>query len=487
MKRIILALCISSMSLMAEPARFAFIYTVNNGGYIDVCGCKNKKVKQGGIDRRSTLIKQIRAMGKPLLLLDGGSTFFEIKPLLPKAFEKKQLMAKAFVIVESMNRIGYQAMALGSADLRMGLDNLKKLTQSARFPMLCANFHDAQGKTVFKPWTIITTAGVRIGVIGLIMETLNPHFIKQVAPGCSVTSTVDAAKQAVAELKGKVDLIVALSHVNKKENEALGGQVPEISVLFDPNINYGSHSTFMSKPEMYVDRFGDTLVVRCDGEGMRLSRLDIEFEAPLKMVRTHDSLNRLEMGLHAEPLSNDLAKVLGRGDFNRGAITRISVEPHHIADPGIKALIDLWKKNDPGSIDPDSLKAMKTAPQQYALKDACAKCHKKQYEFWLTTAHAHAFKTLKDFGDHLRYDCIGCHTTGHGHTFLHPKNAGKNADVQCESCHGTHPAHVEDPEKAPNWPKIQEKDCLMCHNKHQLRIDFEYFKKKRLVTCPKMD
>ena len=95
--------------------KFMFLYTVNNSGYVDVCGCKQKKVKQGSVSRRLTLLKTVRAEGKPLLLLDGGSTFFNIQNRTPKEFEREQLRTKAYVIVESMNRMAYDAMAMGSA------------------------------------------------------------------------------------------------------------------------------------------------------------------------------------------------------------------------------------------------------------------------------------------------------------------------------------------------------------------------------------
>ena len=106
---------------------------------------------------------------------------------------------------------------------------------------------------------------MRIGIIGLVMSTLNPHYLEKTAPGCRVENAIEAARRAVAALKPKVDLIVALSHARKEENQELASEVPEISCIFDPNINYGSHSLFLADPQQYADRFAKTLVIRADG------------------------------------------------------------------------------------------------------------------------------------------------------------------------------------------------------------------------------
>ena len=77
------------------------VYSVNNVGYIDVCGCKRKKVRQGSLTRRAAYIKQARYHHDNLVLLDGGNTLFGAEDGKKKDFEKKQLLEKAKVIIES--------------------------------------------------------------------------------------------------------------------------------------------------------------------------------------------------------------------------------------------------------------------------------------------------------------------------------------------------------------------------------------------------
>ena len=72
-----------------------FIYSVNNVGYIDVCGCKHKKVRQGSLPRRASYLRQVRSRRDDLLLVDGGNTLFGSDDRKAKPHEKTQLKEKA--------------------------------------------------------------------------------------------------------------------------------------------------------------------------------------------------------------------------------------------------------------------------------------------------------------------------------------------------------------------------------------------------------
>src|SRR6058998_242553 len=88
---------------------FTLVYTVNNAGYIDVCGCKHKEVRQGSLTRRASFLKQLRATGRDLLLVDGGSSLFALEDRV-KESELTEALRKAELIIEAYNRMGYRAM-----------------------------------------------------------------------------------------------------------------------------------------------------------------------------------------------------------------------------------------------------------------------------------------------------------------------------------------------------------------------------------------
>lgn len=483
MKRILCLALLASIGADGPPPRtvrkFTIVYNVNNGGYIDVCGCKNQKLRQGSVARRATYMKTLRAGGKPIVAVDGGSALFDLRQVGIKDVDRPQMMNKAKIIIEAYNRMEYAALAVGSGDLRLGLDPLKELEKLARFPLLSANLLDSDGKMIFKPHVIVEAGGARIAFIGL--THMNPRYLEALAPGARLGDPIEAARREVARIGDQADVYFALSHLPAEENRKLADKVPEIQFILDPNIVFGNHGIRMEAVE-YIDLAGDTVLLRTDGEGMRVGKLDIEMVRPRAPMRTEIALIKLETGMEAPAFPPDLAKVNGiSADENRFALTRVSIEPHMVADPDIERFIDEWKKN-PGGLEVEIPKAGSTVPYQGV--DVCKDCHPEVHVFWKGTAHARALESLRKGGDHLRADCIPCHTLGFGHLFVDVREAPKYAGVQCESCHGVNPKHTEDPLNA-RWPRVGELNCLVCHNKRQTRVDFHYSGKLVLVRCPR--
>ena len=102
------------------------VFTVNNVGYIDVCGCKKKKVRQGSVTRRASLITQLKGKGNHILLLDGGNTLFnDREDRKAKPHEKQQLVGKAKVLVESYNRMVIH-VAVGRGSPRLAIYRIRK-------------------------------------------------------------------------------------------------------------------------------------------------------------------------------------------------------------------------------------------------------------------------------------------------------------------------------------------------------------------------
>ncbi len=463
--------------------KFTLVYNVNNAGYIDVCGCKHKEVRQGSITRRASFLKQLKATGRNLLLLDGGSSLFALDDRLKDA-ERIEAIRKAELIVEAYNRMGYKAMAIGSFDLAGGLDTLLALEKKAKFEFLSANMvHKSTKQPYFKPHTIIEIAGVRVGVIGLTLNTMDSVYLAKVAPDLEVTDPIEAARASVSELKDKTDILIALSHVREETSSELISKLKELQIVVDPYIQYGNHHTWI-KEEEWIDFKGDTLFLRSDGQGARMGVVDITMVAPHKMLAQADRVTELEDAVKAGKATPDekteLENSRGKNPF---MFERISLEPHHKTDPDMDRLIEEWKKN----IDPQkvaSLEAELPHKADFQTVEKCKACHVKQYENWKTTKHSHAMASLAETGDQHRYDCIGCHSLGYGEAFLDTTKVGAFGDVQCESCHGTNPKHSDDPKKS-QFAKVQRSDCIVCHNKEQLRTEFNFAAAKPQVQCPK--
>ena len=467
----------------SQRKTFSLVYNVNNAGYIDVCGCKHKEVRQGSITRRAAFLKQLRATNRALLLVDGGSAFFPINKSV-KPTEMPEAIRKAELIVEAYNRMGYMAMAVGPYDLLGGLDALKKLAARAKFPMLSANLTDADGNLHFPPHTIFTVNDVRIGVFGLTLDTIPEPRLQKWAPGSKITDPREAAEKSCAELRPKVDLVLALAHLREDSNFELVKSLEKLEILIDPYIQIGSHKTWLKDDDPWLQEKGSTLFLRSDGQGARLGLIDIELTksgAALSSGDRHDEL--AELIEFDEATAKEKAEAAALRSKNLYRFTRVSLEPHHSTDEAIDALIDAFKKNVSFS-NVQATAAHLPNKDKYLKHGACKSCHEKQYEWWKTTSHSHAMQSLRKNNDHQRYDCVGCHSLGYGQAWLDTTNVGDYANVQCESCHGVEPAHTKDPKKN-RFDRTTRSKCIVCHNKEQTRTDFSYLRAKRKIACPK--
>lgn len=466
-----------------NPKKFTLVYNINNAGYIDVCGCKHKEVRQGSITRRASFLKQLKATGRDLLLLDGGSAFFPINKRL-KPTEISEAFRKAELITEAYNRMGYSAMAIGPYDIITGLENLKKLEKKSRFRMLSANFVDKNNELLFEPHAIFEVAGVRVGVIGLTLDTIPRPVLQKRAPGCRILDPFPAAVKSYNSLKPKTDIIIALSHLREESNFKLIENLKNLEILIDPYIQQGGHKTWLKEESEWLDHKDNTLFLRSDGQGARLGVVDVELlkngTALYSGSRYDELADLVEYNEADENEKKELQAIRGENLYR---FTRVSLEPHHLTDPEIDSLVDAWKKKTSLS-GVRHLEDKLTEKTKYLTHTACKSCHEKQYAFWLSTTHSNTFDKLKKTGDESRYDCIGCHTLGYGQTFLDTTNVGKYANVQCESCHGLQPKHPQKPAEH-TFGRVTRKSCIVCHNKEQTRSEFHFAPARKKVGCPK--
>jgi hypothetical protein len=451
----------------STASALCLIYGINNNGYIDVCGCKNKKVRQGSITRRASFVRQMRSNHPHLLLVDGGNMLFNRDDRKVPAHEKPQLEEKAKVLVESYNRLGYRATTIGYQDFSLGFETMKKLFAPARFAVVCANLIvPSTGELVFPPHTEVEVGGTKVGIIGVTQSTLQPHYLDQYGGGTRVTDPLEAVRKSLAELRPRNDLILVLSQNAEEVNQNILKELPGIDFLIDPMFQLGSSKIWIDPPEL-LKPFGSGYMLRSDAQGAKLGALSLW----VHRNSAQPAVNRAETPVPPE----------GRTSFR---FQRHSMEPHLLEDPEILQLVNAFRQST-AFVNTDALPPL---PRKHEFLGAatCQPCHASQYEWWQKTAHAHAFATLEKTNDQWRQDCIGCHTLGYGQAFLAPSDADPFKNVQCENCHGLNPQHATDP-AAHKWPRIDELACLACHNESQTRSQFQFIASRRQVACPKLE
>ncbi|WPP40426.1 5'-nucleotidase C-terminal domain-containing protein [Paenibacillus hunanensis] len=142
-------------------------------------------------------------------------------------------------MIQVMNKMGYAAMEPGNHEFDYGYERLLELAKMANFPVISSNIIQKDtGKAPFEPYIIREVDGVKVGIFGLeTPETAyktNPNNVKNV----EFTDPTEAARKMVTELKGKVDVIVALGHIGMDQSTEqtsidIVKAVPGIDVFID--------------------------------------------------------------------------------------------------------------------------------------------------------------------------------------------------------------------------------------------------------------
>ncbi len=170
----------------------------------------------GGVARRATLINQEKKRNPYTLVLDAGDSLVGDQDPALKTQGKSS--------VDVMNRLGYDALALGPADLALGLDALRARMAEAEFPMLSANaVVTGTDELVTQPFTVREFAGHRIAIIGLSGENGTAEI--------AVSDPLAAALKIVPEARREADIVILLSHAGQMIDQQIADQVPGIAAI----------------------------------------------------------------------------------------------------------------------------------------------------------------------------------------------------------------------------------------------------------------
>ncbi|ADV42276.1 bifunctional UDP-sugar hydrolase/5'-nucleotidase [Bacteroides helcogenes] len=209
----------------------------------------------GGVIRRTSFIKEMRAKHPDILLFDCG----DISQGTPY-----YNLFQGEVEVKMMNLMKYDAMTIGNHEFDFGLDNMARLFRMAEFPIVCSNY-DVKGTVLeglVKPYIILERNGLKIGVFGLAPQ-LEGLVQADKCEGIVYNDPVEVAQKTADYLKLEegCDAVICLSHLGIRGSgdacdENLASKTRNIDAIL------GGHShTFMQKPVNYLNADGKDVPV----------------------------------------------------------------------------------------------------------------------------------------------------------------------------------------------------------------------------------
>jgi 2',3'-cyclic-nucleotide 2'-phosphodiesterase (5'-nucleotidase family) len=205
-----------------------------------------------------------------VLVLDAGDSLLSLYHV--GDLEQGKLLAEAY------NQMGYDAVALGGMDFRMGLDVLRAQIGVAEYPVLSANALDPQtGEAFDKGYEMVELGSHQIAIIGL---TDAKTTVEVTGGEVKVLEPVETLIRTVQEIGNRADVIIVLSHLGFTFDANLDQVVSGIDLVvsgrdgevYDPPltaagpviVSAGSRGEYVGRVDLELDGEGNVVSVESE-------------------------------------------------------------------------------------------------------------------------------------------------------------------------------------------------------------------------------
>jgi len=411
-------------------------------------------VREGGVARRATMLKELRQDQGAVLVLDAGRVFNVMQSL--------NYRERSAANVGFMKAIGYDAVGLNVRDFAHGRDFVRDTFADAGIPLLACNLLDEQGDPFVEPYVIKEFDGTRVAIIGVFSKhdarirlpaggafSMGKNYDRALE-GLQVLDPIESVKKAVEQIGEEAAAIIVLSQLPADQNVELAEAIPSIDLILT-DVSLKELIRKLQPPDPGETRdylvIGTTYILEpVEVKDMRGKAVAIVEAAVTGSGLTDFSLERKRV---AQTIAEDPDLKKRVADFVKGLNKNPLIQRER------------WRKfvNHSPEKDPDSA---------YLGAAACAKCHQPQFAQWQTTKHAKALQTLVDDEKDAVDRCVACHATGFGWRtgFDSAEKTPGLAGIQCETCHGPGKLHAASPKDALLIrSNVQKHHCTQCHNR----------------------
>jgi hypothetical protein len=382
----------------------ALLFSGEQDGYLEPCGCAGLENQKGGTMRRATLIEQLRGDGWPLVAMDlgGQEKRFGVQAELKCSFALRALI-----------EMGYAAVGFGPQELRMDLLSMVINWGDGKSPLVSANVAILGFDSGFtKRYRIVDAGGMRIGITTVLGAKESAPFKN--SDELSVMDPVQAISEVLPALRdARCDRLVLLSFADPDETKALVRRFPEF----------------------------DWVVTARGAEEPP--------NTPARIEGTHAQL--IEVGHKAMYVA-----VVGlyKDGPTPWRYQRVPLDARFVDSAGIHRLfVDYERQLQTLGLDGLGIKPVPhPTGRKFAGSAACYECHTAATQVFVNTRHAHALETLQNLNPQRCYDpeCISCHVTGWDPQkyfpfisgYLDAKTTPQMAGNGCENCHGPSAEHA---------------------------------------------
>lgn len=227
------------------------------------------------------------------------------------------MLSKGRSQVDIMNAIGLDAFAVGNHEFDYTGDTLRERLSHASFPVLSANIADsATGKCIFTPDTVLTIDGVRIGVIGVVLDGLKMVTTAKATAGIVALDPEKAIRKSLDRLNPITDIQILLSHSGHMTDSVFAAEFgPELELIV------GGHSHWRLW-EPWVVNGVPIVQAGSKGEFVGMVQLDVDTVANSATL-VKGELVRTLVGVY--PPDSTVAAVVQRYEDEAGAELNVPI------------------------------------------------------------------------------------------------------------------------------------------------------------------
>lgn len=429
--------------------QLALVLTGQQLGYIEPCGCSGLENQKGGLARRQTLIEHLtQKCGWTVVPLDVGNQVRR---------SGKQQEVKFAHVVQGLRQMGYRAMTLGDADLRLTPASLLAALAGPEgtIPDVVSSNVAVLARELMPQWKVIEAGGKKIGVTGVLGRKF-----EQALRGDELVHEPpeEALARAATELAAQQpDVTILLAQTSREEARELARRYPQ----FDLVVASGDSPLMSAELERV--------------EGTRTHLLQVGRKAMyVALVAWYDDPQ--------QPLRYASVPLDARWSDAPAMLQLLADYQQQLRELGLDGL-GLRPLPHPSG-------------RKFVGSQTCGECHSRAYAIWSQTPHAHATESLVhppnsrgQIARHYDPECLSCHVTGWNPQQYFPYVSGYlslEATPQlvangCENCHGPGSAHVaaehgegnpteevllqlRQQMRLPLADDVAQRRCLECHD-----------------------
>jgi hypothetical protein len=385
------------------------VFSGDQDGYLEPCGCAGLQNQKGGLKRRHTLLKELEARGWPIIAMDLGGQVRRFGKQAEMKFERTY---------QSLEKMGYAAVGFGTHDLRMDMLPVAINLDPEKSMLVSANVGILDFESGFsRRYKVIEVNAMRIGVTSVLGKTgitqlQNLEDVVIEPPGQAISKILPDL------MNEQCEQMVLLVYASRQEAEDLARRFP----AFDWVVAAKGADEPPNSPTPIKNQLGKTIarLVEVGHKGMYVVAVGLYKNATpdfryQRVPIDHRFKDSPEMGEIFAGYQDEL-ETLGLAGLGLNAIEHPS-------------------------------------GRRFAGSEVCGDCHGTASQIHENTPHAHATQTLVDLDPAREYDpeCLSCHVTG-----WHPQNyfpfvSGYSSLEKtphmssngCENCHGPAKRHAE--------------------------------------------